>query len=241
MATNWQKIAMALSSRLQFEVACGRGAMISEDISKTFLAEAIQSQIPGSLEPEFNHPDIPGNSRLDLLIRSSTAQNIEAAIEHKWVRYTGDKTSRQWMAEILGDLFRVEKLSSQMAQGSERILVVSGEVKEMRRKVWESESHRGEGRPRIKVVNTLMQSRPQSGAVQEQATTIQLRDVGRPFLSKIRHSSRTLLNDLPTRYAIRLVGFHRADADGVECAIWKITRPAGQRSTFDGSIQWEST
>ena len=238
MAIDWQQISIALSSRLQFEAACARGRLISEDLSRVFLAESVQSQVPGPLEPEFNHPDLPGNTRIDLLVRSRNAQNIEAAIEHKWVRRTGENVGRNWMAEVLGDLLRVETISAQMVQGSERILVVSGEVEEMRGKIWESQSRQGEGRPRIGVVATLMQPRPQAGDVQPHSETIQLRDIGRPFLSKIRQGSPELLSTLPARYCIQLVGYHRAHSGGIECAVWKITRPSGYRSTFDGAARW---
>ncbi|WP_273209583.1 hypothetical protein [Marinobacter subterrani] len=241
MAIDWQRISIALSSRLQFEMACGRGRLISEDISRIFLAETVQSQISGAIEPEINHPDLPGNTRLDLLVRSPSAQNIEAAIEHKWVRRTGENVGRQWMAEVLADLLRVETISSQMVQGSERILVVSGEVEEMRSKIWESQSRQGGGQPRVGVVNTLMQARPQSGEVQSESTTIQLRNIGRPFFKKLRHAAPELLGQLPARYAVQLVGYHRAYAEGVECAIWKISRPGGHRSTFDAADHWPET
>jgi len=238
MVVDWQRIAIALASRLQFEAACGRQRLISEDLSRLFLAEVVQTQISGRVEPEFNHPDLPGDTRIDLLIRSPTAQNIEAAIEHKWVRHTTASTVRQWMSEVLADAMRVEAISQQMAQGSERILVVAGEVEEMRSKIWESESRQGNGLPRIRVVDTLLQSRPATGAVQSQSVTVQLQAVGQPFKAKLRHGAPELLAHLPSRYTVQLVGFHRAHADGIECAVWRISRPVGNRGTFDANVVW---
>lgn len=238
MAINWQNVAIALASRLQFEAACGRQRLISEDLSRLFLAEVIQSQISGALEPEFNHPDLPGDTRVDLLVRSPNAGNIEAAIEHKWVRQTTANAVRNWMAEVLADAMRVEALTQQMAQGSERVLVVAGEVEEMRGKIWESESRQGNGLPRVRVVDTLLQSRPATGAVQPQAVTIQLQAVGRPFKSKLRHGAPELLGQLPNRYAVQLIGYHRAHSEGVECVIWRVTRPVGNRGTFDANAVW---
>jgi hypothetical protein len=238
MAVNWQKIAIALASRLQFEAACGRQRLITEDLSRLFLAEAIQSQISGSVEPEFNHPDLPGDTRVDLLVRSPNAQNIEAAIEHKWVRKTTVATGRNWMAEVLGDAIRVEVLSEDMAGGSERIWVVAGEVEEMKKGIWESESQQGGGLKRVRVVDSLLQARPAAGSNQLQAVTIQLRDIGAPFKRKLRAGTDQLFTSLPTRYSAQLVGYHRALNDGIECAVWKITRPVGQRSTFDASSAW---
>jgi hypothetical protein len=238
MAVDWQKIAIALASRLQFEAACGRQRLIREDLSRLFLAEVVQTQISGSVEPEFNHPDLPGDTRVDLLVRSPNAQNIEAAIEHKWVRRTTANAVRPWMAEVLADAMRVEALSQQMVQGSERLLVVAGEVEEMRSKIWESESRRGNGLSRIRVVDTLLQSRPPAGTIQPAPVTVQLQSVGQPFKAKLRQGAPELLAQLPNRYAVQLVGFHRAHADGIECAVWKITRPVGNRGTFDANVAW---
>jgi hypothetical protein len=238
MAVDWQKISVALASRLQFEAACGRQRLISEDLSRLFLAEVVQTQISGRVEPEFNHPDLPGDTRVDLLIRSRNAQNIEAAIEHKWVRQTTANAVRQWMSEVLADAMRVEAISQQMVQGSERLLVVAGEVEEMRSKIWESESRQGNGLPRIRVVDTLLQSRPTAGTVQPHPVTVHLQAVGQPFKAKLRHGAPELLTQLPNRYTVQLVGFHRAHTDGIECAVWKITRPVGNRGTFDANVAW---
>jgi hypothetical protein len=239
MAINWQNIAVALASRLQFEVACGRRRLLTEDLSRLFLAEVLQTQISGSIEPEHNHCDLPGNTRVDLILKSPTAQNIEAAVEHKWVRRTTERTVRQWMSELIGDVMRVEALTEQMVQGSERVVCVSGEVNEMRSKIWESESRRGNGAPRVGVVETLLQSRIGMSFAPQRPKTVNLRQDGRPFLSKLRHGTPELVSCLPVRYSVQLAGYHRAHPEGIECVVWLIKRPVGQRVTFDATQEWQ--
>jgi hypothetical protein len=238
MGIDWQTTAIALASRLQFEAACGRGRLISEDLSRIFLVEILQSQTSGFVEPEYNHPDLPGDTRVDLLIRSPNAQNIEAAIEHKWVRETTQNTIRHWMAEVLGDVMRVEALSQEMVQGSQRIVCVSGEVEEMRRAIWESKSNNGNGQQRIGVVDNLLQSSPQLSFSPQDPITVQLERTGPSFYSKLKQGSKELFARLPARYSVELVGYHRAHSHGVECAIWRIGRPVGQRVTFDAN-KWQ--
>ncbi|MBV2350733.1 hypothetical protein KUL97_03305 [Synechococcus sp. HK05] len=101
MSIDWQMIAVAVASKVQYELACGRGRLLTEHVVRLALAEAIQSQVPGKLIPEFNHPDIPGNTSLDLIVMSPRDRKIEVACELKWVRKTTDKASRNWIPEII--------------------------------------------------------------------------------------------------------------------------------------------
>lgn len=238
MAVEWNQVAIALASRLQFEQACRRSRLLTEDFTKIVLAEAVQAYTSGSIDPEYNHPDVPGDARIDLLVRSPQAANIEAAIEHKWIRATTDTTSRNWLGEILADLLRLERLDAEIVQASERVLVIAGEVEQMRRRLWERKVNVGNGQQRVRVVDNLMQSRPDAGDVQDAPALINLRDDGAPFSTILASKSGELFNQMPSRYQIQLIGHHRTHTDGVECVAWRITRPAGQRSTFDGATQW---
>lgn len=65
--------------------------LLTEHVVRLALAEAIQSQVAGKLIPEFNHPDIPGNTSLDLIVMSPRDKTIEVACELKWVRKTTEK------------------------------------------------------------------------------------------------------------------------------------------------------
>jgi hypothetical protein len=240
MSLDWNKVAVAVASRVQYEQSCGRGRLISEDVTRLALAEVVQSQVAGDIEAEFNHPDIPGNARLDLLVRSPRVQNIDIAIEHKWVRSTSVSTTRHWAAEILGDILRVERLQQNMSQGCERAIVVVGEVDVMRTKVWERTVQQGGGQQRLRVVDAIIQGRPASGTSHSTPLPVSLRASGQPFRRLIRQEAEELYRELPSFYQIRLAAFHRTMSDGIECVVWIVTRGHQQRITFDASAVWPS-
>jgi len=239
VSLDWNKVAIAVACRVQYDKSCGRGRLISEDVTRLALAEVIQSQVAGDIEVEFNHPDIPGNTRLDLLVRSPGAQNIDVAIEHKWVRSTSAKTVRHWAPEIFGDILRVERLQQDMSQHCERAIVVVGEVEEMRNKVWERKVARGGGLPRIRLMDVIIQGRPASSASHATALNVNLRADGQPFRKLIKQGASELYDSLPSCYQIRLVAFHRTLSDGIESAVWIVTR-GQQRVTFDAASEWPS-
>ena len=240
MTINWVNTAVAVASRLQFDQACGRSRLLSEDYSRLVLTEAVQPFIGGDFEAECNHPDLPGDCRIDLLVRSPRAATIEAAIEHKWVRATTEAArTRSWITEIVGDLVRVEALQDQMVQGAERLLVVAGEVDLMRTAVWERSANvPGGGQRRVRIVEGLLQSQPTVGDCQPAKVSIDLRTAGTPFAHLLREGTGDLYAALPASYEIQLVGHHRTRAGGVECVIWRVTRPVGRRVTFNGASQW---
>ena len=238
MSLDWNRVAVAVASRVQYEQACGRGRLISEDVTRLALAEVVQSQVAGDIEAEFNHPDIPGNARLDLLVRSPQAQDIDVAIEHKWVRSTSASTTRHWAPELVGDILRVERLQQSMSQNCERAIVVVGEVDEMRTKVWEREVRQGGGQQRLRLMDAIIQGRPASGTSQSTALSVSLRANGQSFRRLIRQGASELYGELPSFYQIRLAAFHRTMPDGIECVVWIVTRGQQQRFTFDASTVW---
>ncbi len=238
MPMDWENIAVAVACRVQYEKSCGRGRLISEDVTRLALAEVVQSHAKGNVEAEFNHPDIPGNSRVDLLVRSPQAQNIEVAIEHKWVRATTLNTMRHWMPEIVADMLRLERLNLQIAQGCERALVVVGEVEEMRSKVWDREVRQGNGQTRVRVVDAIIQGRPASGSAQTLPLAVNLRHNCSIFRKLFKQAAPELYNDLPSAYQIQLVAHHRTKTDGVECAVWRVSRGQQQRVMFDANLVW---
>lgn len=235
---DWENIAVAVACRVQYEKSCGRGRLLSEDVTMLALAEVVQSHAKGSVEAEFNHPDIPGNSRVDLLVRSPQALNIEVAIEHKWVRSTTANAVRHWMPEIVADMLRLERLNQQIAQGCERALVVVGEVEEMKCKVWEREVRQGNGQNRVRVVDSIVQGRPTAGSAQPNPLAVNFRQDCATFRRLVKQAAPELYHDLPSAYQIQLVAHHRTKADGVECVVWRVSRGQRQRVMFDANIVW---
>ncbi len=229
MSVDWTKVCEAAACRIQYEFSCGRQKLVREDFAKIVVAEAIQSQVTGAIDPEFNHPDLPGNTRLDLLVRSPQAQNIQAAVEIKWVRKSTEAANRNWAREIFADVLRVERLQADMAQGSERIVLVIGETDEMRRKVWEVRAQAGDGRARQNVMNILLQPRAALEAEVQMPKRLSLAELELPFQRFIRASSPEFLGALPTVVNIQIISHFSTKSSGIECAVWKVTRPQQQR------------
>jgi hypothetical protein len=238
MTIDWQLIAVAVASRVQYEVACGRGRLLTEQVVRLALAEAIQSQVSGKLVPEFNHPDIPGNSSLDLVVMTPRDKKIEVAIELKWVRRTTDKVSRPWMQEIVGDLLRLECLSEGLWHQSQRAVVVVGEVDSLNSNVWDRQVNAGKERRRI-----TGQLLPGKGHFKEEhddrkPVLVDLKAIGLPYRNFLRGAAPEIYKQLPGCYLVDMSAFHRTMPNGIECVVWTVSRPVGRRNEFSGEEVW---
>lgn len=241
MRIDWQMIAVAIASKVQYEAACGRGRLLTEHVVRLALAEAIQSQVAGKLIPEFNHPDIPGNTSLDLIVMSPRDKKIEVACELKWVRKTTDKTSRNWISEIIGDTLRLECLTKDLKREAERAVVIVGEVSELATKVWDRKANTGGKQPRSRIVGNLLpgEGHFKKDDAQRIPLLVELKNQGAYFRSILSNASPEIYKRLPTSYLVDMVALHRTQSNGIECVIWTISRPRGRRHTFNGDTQWK--
>lgn len=233
----WNAAAVALASRVQYEQSLGRSRLIREDFVKVILAETLQSLAGGMLDPEYNHPDLPGTTRIDIALRTHRSRDIFVASELKWVRETTDGVNRNWMTEIVTDILRLERLSAELTQDVERAVVVVGEVPLMADAVWTREANTGAG-GRVNVVAGLLQARDPNAIHPADWAAIELRACNTAFRSILRTSAAGFEDSLPTTYLVRLVGYHRAAPNGVEAAIWTVKRPVQRRVTFDSATEW---
>lgn len=242
MSIDWQMIAVAVASKVQYELACGRGRLLTEHVVRLALAEAIQSQASGKMIPEFNHPDIPGNTSLDLIVMSPRDRKIEVACELKWVRKTTDKASRNWTQEIIGDLLRLECLNKDLKKQAERAIIMVGEASELGSKVWDRKVNTGGKQPRSRIVGNLL---PGKGHFKEDdpqriPLIVDLKSQGVSFRSILRNASPEIYRRLPRSYLVDMAALHRTQTNGIECVIWTISRPRGPRHTFNADVQWKA-
>ncbi len=124
MIVNAHHLAIAVASRIAFEQMCQREVLIDEAMVKRTIAEALQAMTQLRIEPEYNHPDIAGAKRLDLIGRRKKKGRIALAVETKWVRSEGG--ARDWQSEVAEDSLRLETLRREMAQDEERLLMICG-------------------------------------------------------------------------------------------------------------------
>jgi len=241
MSVDWQRIAVAIASKVQYEVACGRDRLLTEHVVRLALAEAIQSQVTGKLIPEFNHPDIPGNTSLDLIVMSPRDKKIEVACELKWVRKTTDKASRNWIQEIIGDLLRLECLNKTLKKQAERAVVIVGEVSELTSRVWDRKANRGDNQPRNRIVGNLLPSKGhfKEDDAQRMPLLVDLRNQGPSFRSILRNASSEIYRRLPPSYLVDIAALYRTQPNGIECVIWTVSRPRGRRHPFNADLEWK--
>jgi len=239
MTIDWQRIAVAVASRVQYEMACGRGRLLTEQVTRLALAEAIQSQVTGKLIPEFNHADIPGNTSLDLVVMTPRDKKIEVAIELKWVRKTTDKITREWMQEIVGDLLRLECLKEGLKKKAERAVVVVGEVESLNSNVWDRQVNTGQ-RKRSRVTGNLLPGKGQLKDEEQESSPVlvELKSTGVPYRNFLRGAAPELYRQLPSCYLGDMSAFHRTMPSGIECVVWSVSRPRGRRNTFSGDKVW---
>ena len=240
MNINWQSIAVAVASKVQYELACGRGRLLTEQVTRLALAEVIQSQVIGKLLPEYNHPDLAGNKQLDLAVMSPRDRKISVAIELKWVRKTTDNTTRPWMEEIFGDVLRLERLSVDLKTKAERAVVVVGEVDVLNSKAWDRKINPGKKQNRARVIGNLVPGKSQFKNDEEEIspTLVDLKKEGAIYQNFIRNAVPDIFNELPISYIINMSAYHRTMQDGIECIVLTVSRPVGRRNTFSGTKLW---
>jgi hypothetical protein len=61
----WEPNARAVACSLEVERLNGRGAFIDENAPLRTVSEPFQAVNSTIVEPEYNHPNSPGNKRLD--------------------------------------------------------------------------------------------------------------------------------------------------------------------------------
>lgn len=238
MAVDWNAVAVALASRVQYEASCGRLSLIREDFVRPLLAEVLQSMTVGPVEVELNHPDIPGDTRIDVVLRTPRGASIRIASEVKWVRNTTAMTNRNWIVEVVGDLLRLERLTQGLSQGAERAIVLVGESELMDSRIWDRRVNAGPSLPRQNVVGELLQRRLTSGQLPATAQVVDLQNCGPPFQRLVRSAASDMITDLPSTYLVHLRGLHKTAISGIEAVVWVVARPQQRRVRFDATRAW---
>jgi hypothetical protein len=217
---NWDNLARAVACALEWERLCDRGQFLDENSLHRAVAEYLQSVTTSIVKPEFNHPDIPGNTLVDLVGFGPTGKKIDFAVEAKWVKEGGGV--RDWPAEIADDLFRLELLTKDMAQQNDRVLVVSG----IRGRIDKGLMNKGKnvkGQKRLRWLDEIL---PDALAPKSRKTLVRDCKVAmRPFFKK--RATSIGVAQLPITYQAQLVGHYRVDPNDknvVETYVWRISR-----------------
>lgn len=233
---DWQAVAVGLSCRVQVELVCGREKLVDESVVKLFAADVVQAVSQRKVEVEFNHPDIPGTTRYDMVVWRPRGRTTDAIVELKWIRETGG--TRGWMEEVVADALRVERAKKHTDSSTERVVVVAGTHDEIERALLNRKVNQGGAAPRLAVLPYALQARlPGGGGSLPTAHVIQKVSGCLPALKPIfKLAASGFHPTAPKSYKIQLVAHHAANlgVKGVEVWIWRVWR-VQKRKTLDVS------
>jgi hypothetical protein len=75
---------------------------------------------------EVAHPDLPGK-KLDIGMKSTKGEtNWAMILEAKWISKEGRNSTKQYVQEIIDDIFRLSVLQENMEEGAHRFLLIGG-------------------------------------------------------------------------------------------------------------------
>lgn len=236
MSKVWQDLAVAVGCRLEFERKCNRGGLLDESAAVRFAAEYLQAVWDGQIAVNEPHEDMPGKF-VDLTARKLRSRNLGLALEAKWLKADGG--TRGWLKEVAVDIFRLQHLTSNMAQDAERVVLVAGISSIVRSKLLDAKVHGGE-----KSTRGLDHILPR--ALSSEYSKFNIRHChgeARKWLRLCqRKLDKTLKTDLPSTYDARLAGLYqtRPDGDAVEVLVWLTRRPKGWGS-FSPVTEWSES
>lgn len=226
-SVEWDNLASAVTFRLEWERLCGRSSLLTENSLKQAVAEYLQAATTLKIVPEYNHSDLKGAKRLDIVGFGPQQKKIDLACEAKWIKDT--QGTRDIHFEIADDIFRVECLRTDMAQQNERVLVVAGYSAPM-------QFHLYGKKKRILASGTNLwidAILPKACSSTFARIAIEQSDLSfRPFFRKL--SQETLSGKLPKSYTARMVASHTAipgSTECIRCDIWLI-HSARNRALF---------
>lgn len=233
MAVNWSNLASGAACLLEYERLCDRKTFIEEASLVRASAEFIQSTTQLLLAPEYNHPDLPGKKRLDLLGRTRPGVPASFVLEAKWIKSDGG--TRQWAKEVAEDILRLESLEQDVSAATDRAIIIGGIHRSLKALFLEVEVRAGNGAPRLQILSHLLQPHdPQKNSYPYEQVRIPVRDCDPGAQKFWKGRAEAISHEIPVSYQCSLAGRHRAGVtqDSVEVYVWLIRR-SRNRKTFD--------
>ena len=226
MKLQWESLARAVACSLEVDRLNCIEAFVDENSLRREIAKHLQAVTSAAIQPEYNHPDIPGNKRLDLVGFGPQKKKIDFAVESKWIK-TGGGT-RDWPLEVAQDIFRLERLTTNMAQQNHRILVIGGIKERVESGLFaKKKNHAG---TRVGWIDALLPATKGASPL-----TVKVRDCHDAFTEFFKTVSMNLeFEELPISYHAQLKAHHIIDAKDSQCVevyVWRISRTK-KRNTF---------
>ena len=229
-------MAVAVSSRLEFERLCQRRAFIDEASLRRHCVEFVQATTSLIPTPEHNHDDLPGNERLDVIARAREGSPLTLALEAKWIKSEGGV--RGWSSEITKDILRLERISKNTNQQTERVLVIAGISRTVNSKLIDGQINVGGGREAV--LPHILQPKVKDTDFPYNQQRMPIRDCDAKLRKFFYERAKAVSNQLPVSYQVSLAGHHLAGPtqDSIEMYVWVIRR-SRKRSLFDPNTTWQ--
>lgn len=223
----------AVSGQLEFERLCKRRNFIDESGFVRACVEFIQATTTLQLTPEYNHDDLPGNKRLDIVGRSKDEGKLALAVEAKWVRPRGG--SRRWIGEAAEAALRLEKISKETNAHTDRALLIGGISQTIQARLISQKINIGGGR-RVVFPHILQPEKESEGDFPYNQDKIEVRECDYDFDSFFSDQASNVGGKLPVSYQSALAGRHKSGpkVNSVEMYAWLIRR-SRNRSDFKPS------
>lgn len=236
MSVNCQHLAIAVGSRIAFEQMCRRERLIDEAMIKRTAAESLQAMTQLDIEAEYNHGDLPGSKRLDLIGRTRPDVPLSLVAELKWVKAGGGV--RDWLVELAEAALRLEILLKETTStATERLLAICGISQTIESQLLDRERNVGKGR--IKAMEHILPV-PKSGVtVPTNQERIAIKDCNAGMRKLWLDLAKKFGGRLPISYQASLVSHYRVDnrPQSIRVFVWLIRR-SRNRSTFDPAGTW---
>lgn len=226
---HFESLAKALCCWLDYQILCGRGALLSESYLSQPVGEFLTFHYSGDFKSEYPHPQLkaPGRGRprqIDYALFSRDKDILKYGIEVKWVGNT--VPTRQSLTD---DILRLECLRPETGKGTTYRYMILGGRKE---KIDEALS--------MTLNNTGITPRPsfleRFLPISNKRMTIdvfRIHKSWRPFFVSFADSYNT---ELPGKFTVENIA--NECSEYVRILIWKIGS-AGRRTPFDPSKQVE--
>ena len=223
-------MTVAVSGLLEFERLCNRRNFIDESGFVRACVEFIQATTTLHLTPEYNHNDLPGNKRLDIVGRSKREGKLALAVEAKWIRPRGG--SRYWIGEATEAALRLERINEEANAHTERALLIGGISQTIQARLIDQQINIGGGR-RIVFPHILQPQKGDDVSFPYNQTKIDVRDCESDFNSFFTGQAENVGGRLPVSYQTALAGHHKSGEkqNSIEMYAWVIRR-SRNRSDF---------
>jgi hypothetical protein len=230
MSDIWEDLAIAVAARLEFERRCLRERLIDEFTVVRFAAEYLATKWPGEIRPGEPHPNMQG-AFLDLVGLRPRAHAYDLALEAKWLKEKSG--TRQWLREIIVDLFRLQHFSTSTVQGVIRVVLVAGTHEKIEEEIFQRDVQTGGGT--TKAIPHLL---PQQ--VNQQFQRFGIRQCDQSMRKWLVGCNEELGKQLPSSYKARLAARYSTlpnDPKAYEVVVWLAKCPKNWQS-FDPAVEW---